>query len=293
MITNELKTKILEELARARELFTGSDARFSASIGINSSQYSRLKNGDTEKVLDEARWIGLARRLGVNLGNVPAWKTAETPVFRFITTQLEMCQEQGVSALLCDLSDIGKTYAAVHYAKTRRNVVHVDCSQVKTKQRLIRCIAKGFGVGSTGRYVDVYEDLVFYLKTIPTPLVILDEAGDLQYEAFLEVKALWNATEMACGYYMMGADGLREKMRRAISAKKVGYTEIFSRFGRRYGKVVPAGMEEGTRLLQSSAAMIIKANAREGVDVNRLLKSTLGEDNVPSLRRVYKELMKA
>ncbi len=44
-----------------------------------------------------------------------------------------------------------------------------------------------------------------------TPLVVLDEAGDLQYEAFLELKALWNATEMCCGWYMMGADGLRRR----------------------------------------------------------------------------------
>jgi len=39
-----------------------------------------------------------------------------------------------------------------------------------------------------------YEDLVFYLKTLPYPLIIFDEAGDLQYDAFLEIKALWNAT---------------------------------------------------------------------------------------------------
>jgi hypothetical protein len=292
MITNELKTKILEKLAESRKLFTGSDAKFSVSIGINNAQYSRVKNGDTEKVLSEAQWISIARRLGVSLNDSPVWKTANTPVFQFITTQLEMCQQNSVSAILCDLSDIGKTYTAKRFAETHRNVVFVDCSQVKSKQKLIRFIAKEFGVGSTGRYADVYEDLVFYLKTLPTPLIILDEAGDLQYDAFLEIKALWNATELACGYYMMGADGLKEKIHRAINTKKVGYTEIFSRFGKRYGKVVPVSREESEKMLQASAAMIIKANAGSGTDVSRLLKSTLGEDNVPSLRRIYKELSK-
>jgi DNA transposition AAA+ family ATPase len=167
----------------------------------------------------------------------------------------------------------------------------VDCSQVKSKQKLVRYIAKEFGVGGTGRYSDVYENLVFYLKTLPTPLIILDEAGDLDYSAFLEIKALWNATELACGWYMMGADGLKEKIRRAIDGKKVGYTEIFSRFGKRYGKVVPTAREDGETMLQASAAMIIKAN-NPGVDVNKLLRSTMGEDNVPSLRRIYKELAK-
>ncbi len=292
MITNELKTKIVNQLAQNRELFTGSDAKYSVSLGINNAQYSRIKNGDIEKVLSEAQWISLARRIGVNLNNSAEWKTANTPVFQYISTQLEMCQSQSMSAILCDLSDIGKTYTALHYTKTHRNVVYVDCSQVKSKQKLIRFIAKEFGVGSTGRYADVYEDLVFYLKTLSTPLIILDEAGDLKYDAFLEIKALWNATELSCGYYMMGADGLKEKMIRAINNKTVGYTEIFSRFGKRYAKVVPVAKEDSQRMLQTSAAMIIKANTATGTDINRLLKSTLGQDNIPSLRRIYKEIAK-
>jgi len=292
MITNELKTKIIEKLAQSRELFSGSDAKFSISIGINNAQYSRIKNGDTDRVLSEAQWVSIARRLGISLTDVPEWKTANTPVFQFITAQLQACQEKSISAILCDLSDIGKTYTAKRYAESHRNVVFADCSQVKSKQKLIRFIAKEFGVGSTGKYADVYEDLVFYLKTLPTPLIILDEAGDLTYDAFLEIKALWNATELSCGWYMMGADGLKEKIRRAINCKKVGYTEIFSRFGKRYGKVIPVAKEESEKMLQTSAAMIIKANCVDGTDINRLLKGTLGDDDVPSLRRIYKELTK-
>jgi len=291
MITTELKKQIIEAMARSRENFTGSDAKFAVSLGISGSQYSRVKKGETEKILSNANWITIARKLGVSLSNAPAWKIAKTPVFQFITAQLEACQRDSLSALLCDLSDIGKTFTAVHYAKTNKNVVYVDCSQVKTKQRLIRYIAKAYGVGGTGRYADVYEDLVFYLKTLPTPLIILDEAGDLTHDAFLEVKALWNATDMVCGYYMMGADGLQAKMCRAIDNKKVGYTELFSRFGKQYGKVVPAG-DDSRAFLQNTAAMIIKANAQEGTDINKVLRRTMGADNMPSLRRIYKELVK-
>jgi hypothetical protein len=292
MITNELKQKILSRLTESRSLFAGSDSKFAVSIGIDKAQYNRIKKGDTEKVLSEANWIRLARRLGVGLTDAPEWKTADTPVFRYVTKQLELCQSQGLSAILCDLSDIGKTYVAMHYKKTHRNVVYVDCSQVKSRPKLIRYIAREFGVGSTGLYSDVYGDLVFYLKTLPDPLIILDEAGDLQYEAFLEIKALWNATELSCGFYMMGADGLKEKIRRSIDMKKVGYTEIFSRFGRRFAQVTPVPRDEREQMLQLSAAMIIKANAPEGTDVNRVLRATLGEDGIPSLRRIFKELSK-
>lgn len=292
LVSNEMKARIIEAMKGARENFGGSDAKFATSLGINASQLSRIMRGDTERVLGEERWITVARLLGVGIGNQRAWKTANTPVFQFITAQLEKCQQESLSALLCDLSDIGKTYAALHYQRTHKNVVYVDCSQVKSKQKLIRKIAKSFGVGSTGRYDDVYEDLVFYLKQLPTPLIILDEAGDLHYEAFLEIKALWNATEHACGYYMMGADGLRQKIARAIDNKKVGYTELFSRFGRKYINCLPSNNEERVRMLQTSASMIIKANSKEGTDVLKVLRQSADEQGVPSLRRINKELSK-
>ena len=74
--------------------------------------------------------------------------------------------------------------------------------------------------------------------------------------------------------------------------KKVGYAEIFSRFGKRYGRVTPIDKSECDKLLHGTAAMIIKANSRGNVDVNRLLRGTLGEDGRPSLRRIYTELSK-
>lgn len=291
-MTVEQKQKVLQALHEARKNFSGSDAKFATSIGVNSAQYSRIKNGETERVLSDQNWISLARHLGVNLTNRPEWRTAKTPVFQFITAQLEMCQQNSMSALLCDRADIGKTYTAQHYVRTHQNAVYIDCSQVKTKTALIRRIAKSFGVGSTGTYSNVYEDLVYYLKVLPMPLIILDEAGDLQYDAFLEIKALWNATDMCCGYYMMGADGLKAKIQRSIDNKKVGYTEIFSRFGRRYGTVIPMEAQEREKMTQQCAAMIIKANAKDGTDISQVLRRTMGDDQMPSLRRIYKELQK-
>ena len=291
-MTVEQKQKVLAAMSVARQNFAGSDAKFAMSLGINSAQYSRIKNGETERVISDQSWISLARQLGVNLSSRAEWKTANTPVFQFITAQLEACQNNSMSALLCDRADIGKTYTAQHYARNHQNAVYIDCSQVKTKTALIRKIAKSFGVGSTGTYSNVYEDLVYYLKVLPTPLIILDEAGDLQYDAFLEIKALWNATDMCCGYYMMGADGLKAKIQRSIDNKKVGYTEIFSRFGRRYGTVIPLEAQEREKMTQQCAAMIIKANCTDGTDIHQVLRRTMGDDNMPSLRRIYKELSK-
>ena len=284
-------------------MFGGSDAKFAKWLGISGSQYSRVKNGDVEQVLSDTNWIAIARQLEVSLGNSPEWKTARTPVYEFINAQLELCQQEALSSLLCDLSDIGKTWTAKIYAKTHRNVAYIDCSLAKGKTLLIRKIARAFGLDSSGKLGDVEANTIYYLKSLDHPLIILDEAGDLHYEAWLEVKALWNATEGACGWYMMGADGLKAKIQRSIDCKKVGYTEIFSRFGKRYGKVLPEG-EEGREMMKAAAIMIAKANRRtaggdnadagmkDGENAAKIVRKCMGDDGMPSLRRIYKELRK-
>lgn len=286
MITTEIKNKILAAIKANRANYP-SDAKHAASLGVTTSVYSAVKNGQTDRVLSDANWISIARKLGVSLRGEIEWKAAKTPTFMFITAQLEACQSSCISAILCDLPNIGKTFTARHYVKTHPNVIYIYCSQVKTKLKLVRKIAAEFGVDSKGRYSDVYEDLVYYLGSIDSPLIILDEAGDLQYEAFLELKALWNATERCCAWYMMGADGLKEKINRSIECKKVGYTEMLSRYGDRYSKVTPDDSKERTRFLIEQARIVAKLNAPEGIDAGEIARKTGG-----GLRRVYTEIEK-
>jgi DNA transposition AAA+ family ATPase len=287
MITLEIKKRILDAIRQQRQSYP-SNSKMSVALGISASQFSRIMSGDTTNVISDAKWISIARKLEVQLTDEPAWITANTHVFDFITRQLTVCQDSGISGLLCDMADIGKTYAAKYYAKAHRNAVYIDCSQSKSKQRLVRKIAKEYGLQHAGRYSDIYEDLVFYLKSIPTPIIILDEAGDLDYAAFLELKALWNATERACGWYMMGADGLKAKIEANLGRKKVGYAEIFSRFGNRFQKVSPDGGSSLDTFSQHQAALICKANGiTSSKDISRIYARSQG-----SLRRIFTEVQK-
>ena len=286
MITTEIRNKIAEAIRAARTNYP-SDAKHAASLGVTTSAYSSIKNGQTERVLSDGNWMSIARKRGVNLRGGIEWKAAKTETFKYITTQLEFIQERGLSGLLCDLPNIGKTFTARHYVKTHPNAVYIDCSQVKTKLKLVRKIATEFGSNTRGSYSDVYADLVFYLRSIDTPLIILDEAGDLQYEAFLELKALWNATERCCAWYMMGADGLKAKINRSIECNKVGYAEMFSRYGDRYSRITPDDGREREAFLKEQARVVAKVNAPEGTDIGVIVRKSAG-----GLRRVYTEIEK-
>jgi len=285
MIDENLKTRIINRMADARKNYA-SNSKHARVLGINSAQYSRVNKGDFEGVLSEAKWISLARLLNVQLSSSRKWVTVKTETFNYIYNQLEACQNRSISAILCDIAGIGKSHTAKHYAQEKKHAVYIDCSQVKSKQKLIRKIAREFGVIYTGRYADVYEDLVFYLKQLPNPLIILDEAGDLDYAAFLELKALWNATEYDCGWYMMGADGLRQKITRQKDLKKVGYTEIFDRYGNDYKKVSPEGKEVLKEFLLNQIAQVSKANNSKITPLQMYGKSK------GSLRKVRTEIEK-
>jgi len=260
MLTDQIKQRIIRAILEARPNFSGSDTKYATSLGINPAIYNRIKKGELQKVVAEHKWITLARRFDVRFGNEPTWVTAQTPTYTYIIKQLLYCQQEAAAGIFCDKADIGKTHAAKEYIKQHRNAVYVDCSQVKSRQKLIRFIAREFGVDHSGKYSDVYADLVYYLKVIDYPIIIIDEAGDLDYTAFLELKALWNATEGHCGWYMMGADGLKAKINRAMGNKKVGYAEIFRRYGSRFQSVVPDSNGERKEFLDQQAAIIIKAN---------------------------------
>src|SRR5512133_127518 len=136
MITLDIKRRIVQALKTRRRNYP-SAAKMSMALGINQAQFSRVMKGDYENVISDANWIHMARKLDVQLGPARNIVTAKTVTFNFITAQLEECQDKQISLMLVDLAGIGKTYAARCYVREHRNAVYIDCSQVKSKQKLV------------------------------------------------------------------------------------------------------------------------------------------------------------
>lgn len=272
--------KIAEAIQESRKNFP-SDAKHANYLGVAASVYNRIKKGERERVLDSGKWINIARLLDVELNDTLVLKTAETSVYIYMTEQFSICQNESISTIYCDMHDIGKTHSAKVYASTHKNAVRIDCTQAKNKQRLVRNIARAFGVNSTGKYFDMYEDLCYYLRSIYKPLVILDDAGDLSYEAVLELKALWNATENCCGWYMIGTSALAKKLERWSELEKVGSAETISRYGGINTGITPKSAAERVKFIEKNIAAIVKANVPTGTDIRPLVYDAKG-----SMRRI-------
>jgi len=181
-----------------------------------------------------------------------------------IENDLRQCKENAMSKMLVDDCGIGKTFCAKHIARGMKDTFYIDCSQATTKTLFIRELARIVGVSSTGRYIDVLNNLKYCLNTVLIkPLIILDEAGDLDKDAFRVIKTLWNATEYNCGWYMMGAEDL---------------------------DVIPIGREPRMDFYKNLITTVAKPNLNEPKDINRVVRKLVASEK--SLRGLVEAIKK-
>lgn len=286
-ITPEIKERVYEAMMLRRRNFDGTNGQFARMYGLSGAVFTRIHNGEREGVLSPLKWLLLAQEFDV-LFDSRKWKTAKTDVFRTIEEEILFCKINSKARIFVDDCGIGKTYSAKYIARTLKNCFYIDCSQAKTKTQLIRLIAKSVGIEFKGRYYDVKTSLKIHLKSMNKPILIIDEAGDLEYQAFLELKEFWNATEGLVGWYMMGADGLRAKIERGISNRTVGYAEIFSRFSEKFTRIVPIDQRERSNFYKKLISDVLEANNCPSEQMNRIISRCLINDNnggIGGLRR--------
>lgn len=285
-ITKDYKMKVLGALLDVRKNFDGSNKAFAEQWGLNHTVFSQLCNGKIEGLVKDIQWLNIGRELEVNL-NDRVWKMARTEVFSVIEQDVKFCQMYAKSMICVDDCGIGKTYSAKYLSRTLKNCFYIDASQAKSKQLFIRLLAKTIGV-PFGKYAEMKANIKYYLKMLPNPCVIVDEAGDLEYNAFLELKEFWNATENCCGWYLIGADGLREKIARGINSKKVGFRELFSRYSENYTSPIPTSQQEKIAYYRKLITDVLTVNMTDKTELNAIVAKCLTRDeqgNIGGLRR--------
>lgn len=274
-LSNTQKQQIVTALFEKRKNFDGSDEQFSNSIGINSSVFSRLKNAkEFDGLVRESKWVDLGYDLNIDF-NKRKWNIVRTDVYSMIEEEINFCKTNAKSMICVDNSDIGKTTTAKHLAKNLKNCFYVDMSQCAGKIEFIRMLAKTIGISPNQKIADLKNKIKFMLKALPDPIVLLDEAGDMHYQTFLSCKELWNGTEGACGWYMIGADALRSWIERGKKNRKVGFYEMFNRYGASYNTITPDDNKEKHAFYKKLITDVVKANLTDKSKLNIIVGKAL------------------
>lgn len=286
-LNQEYRKQVANALLLQRTKFSGTDAAFAKQYDLNGAIFSRIRKGETENIVADTKWLRIGRSLNVNLSD-RKWQVARTEVFNIIEEDIDFCQTYSKSRMFVDDCGIGKTFTGKYLARTRKNCFYIDASQCKTRHLFTRSLAKVIGVDSNGKLAEVKEDIKYYLSTLPTPIIIIDEAGDLDRPAFLDLKEYWNATENSCGWYLMGAEGLREFIKKGMRNKKVGFAEVFSRFSERYTSIVPVDIADKKAWYQQLIQDVLKANCNDMDIIKTVTRRCLIKDDdakIGGLRR--------
>jgi hypothetical protein len=276
-LSQEYKNTVIDELIARRDNFGGTDAQYAKIYGLTGAVYSRLNKGEREKLVSDSQILQIGRELGIN-NRQSSWKVVRTKVYDNIEGGIKTCQDKGVSMILVDDCGIGKTFCAKAVVKNLKNGFYVDCSQAKSKQQFIKLLAKTLGVDNKGKYYDILENVKYYINQLENPIIVLDEFGDLEYSTFVEYKGIWNATENHCGWYMMGADGLRSKIEKGMNAKKVGFAEIFSRLSDNFISLTPIDTDHKKAFRYELLNQVAQANHTGTKPVEELVAKCMSKD---------------
>jgi len=293
------RDRIINAILVGKANFEGSERNYARSLGISASAYSQLKSRKREGVVADAKLVVIGRKLQVPMYNAPEYNIVNIDVFDYLQEVFEACQEESKARMFCDIADCGKTVAATYYASKHKNVFYIDCSLVPTMRLFIKEIAKVIGLEADTTIHELVKNIGYMLQATDRPLIILDEAGDLSWEAFAKIKPLWNGTENCCGWVMIGADALAHKLERARHNKRVGAAETIRLFGREFMHCVPKGLGERTMFFIEQAERIIAANMPGATlaSLNLIREKEKGKDKkdmpvLESLTRLKENIMK-
>ena len=274
--------------------------------GFNQSEYARTLGFKAEDIsnLFKRNWLKHTSLIGINkwvrfarVANYSRnadmeWLTAETEVYTYITNQLCASQRESLAGILVDEAGIGKTWACKTYQKCNKAVFYIDGSVNGTKSSFIRAFGRTVGIGDHGKLEDILNDAIYALESMDRPLVILDEAGDLDNKTLLVLKRIYNALDGVCGFYMVGADGLKHHMERGIKNKTLGYVELFSRYGKEFKKVLPSLANDRHVVLKEMASAIAFANGIEVDAIANIVDSLSKAEGFGDMRNVKRKIMK-
>lgn len=309
-LTNGIKDRVIERLlaefeqkaACAPDKKKYSQAEFARMIAVrheikfDKAVLPQIKKveGRNYSAINEISWLILARHY--NVLNQSAWNTARTKAYIKIQAQLGACQKYGIWQVLCDRAGIGKSYAAVEYARAGKNVFYVDCSEFPSKGDFISCLAGQFGLEKTGSYNKLWREVTNELLLLDSPLLILDEFGDCADAVVTLMKGLYNKANagdrIMLGCYFMGADNLQKNLIDGRRTKKPSYAEFWSRFNEKVTNLgyekTPGGYREELRgEIEKIANANLPEAMKEGVD--KVVEETL---RTGAVRATQKEIAK-
>lgn len=243
--------------------------------GVSSATISQMLNNNWELIKDEM-WRNVASQIGYK---DERWEAVETANFKRMQALLADVKDNSLVMAITGDAGTGKTFAAKHFAENKRQTYLLCCNEYWNRKLFLAELLIAMGRDYNGYTVgEMMHEAVRALKTQENPLIILDEADKLSDQVLYFFITLYNQLDGECGIVMTATNHLEKRLKRGIKLNKKGYTEIWSRLGRKC-----------IELKGVSAADITAICDANGITEARKVDAII-EDSESDLRRVKRKI---
>lgn len=276
MITQVEKLEIQERLQEYCRQKGSQNKAANSLTGVSSATISKLLNGEWE-LINEVMWRNIAAQIGIKQ---KTWFIVETRDFKMLNFVLDDAQTNSDVFAICGEAGTGKTKIAVQYSQSNQNVFMLSCNDYWNRKLFLQEILRVMGRPSNGDTTigEMMNSIVYELKRIENPLIIIDEADKLSDQVMYFFITMYNELEDHCGLVLMATDYLEKRIKRGLRLNKKGYKEIYSRIG---GKFI--------NLLGPNVNDITDICIANGVENKAVIKDII-KDSENDLRRVKRKV---
>jgi len=245
-------------------------------IDVSSATISHIINNKKWETINEKRWRKVAAGIRSYSDDL---ELAQTANLKLMHQALSDSQKFRWCVLITGKAGSGKTRAATEYARQNKNVFYVECDEFWTKTTLLKELLKACGQKPKGKQIgDLFNQLVEYVKSVETPLLLIDEADKLKDAVFYLLISLYNKLKKHAGIVFASTAYLKNRITRGVENERKGWDEIDSRLRRKPFELNPVS--------ESDIRAICEAN----YITDEKLKTSIVNDSKSDLRRVESKI---
>lgn len=226
-MNNEQKQLISKEIAFLADKI--SQKGVAVKVGVSAATINHMINNKWDLIKDEI-WNKAQSTLKIDLN----WNHAETSNYNDLTKLLEATQNRSLSISIAMKEGRSKSHTYRRFDRLNKNVIYVECKNYWTKKQYVKALLTASGLSAEGTVGELIETFISHVGRLSSPIVIIDQADKLkdpQLDLFMD---FYNELEGRCAFVVSGVPALKKRIMMGVQRDKIGYREIFSRFGRTF-----------------------------------------------------------
>jgi DNA transposition AAA+ family ATPase len=247
-LTTKTKDSIVEALQQYINEHKISQAELARQIEISPAYLSTILNckyytkvNDKNQPIPDSWFIKIAQQVGFSISK-EYWFTIPTVQFMQMISTLKNAKETGATAMIIGTSGYGKTKAIDQFVKNSPDCTYrITVSSLYRLYDIVNELGEKVGLQdmnltrSNGSSLKIRVDrIVKKLKEVKAqgkkPVIIFDEAENLEASVLKMIKGLYDALQGNCSIVMIGTEQLVVKLLNSKKRQRDGIPQLYRRF---------------------------------------------------------------